>query len=442
MDNTEQISKIYQEYFNIDTVDCTVRSEIITPSMGQEFFDRARKKYLENLETHPNRAATAKKLYVSDKYIIYIQAVYSNIHLRDLQPGSSFYYPICTLEEIKKIECPRSAWDILLRIRADSAVDHPRTIRAFLKRREIHGDGWSLSGHYNSNEFDRYINKLPPVMAQKCKSLPAGYIPSREPHGYCLNTEFGQLIALSEPLKHFLYFMCIHMFGSQYEISEEDKFSAFLIASRAMLLTETSDYDLDPRGQLPQEFLVFVEKITADQLQFIIGHEYAHALLGHHAPGAISEAPTYMFSSKVNVGKWYNPSQQQEFDADAGSLLHAKYNDYECAEILNAATAFFLQLELFYTVSDYINPCHNPCQSHPDPIDRIWALRKAVSEKRGLPEHAFSDAELHQTIDGVKKIKAALIEEYLPFEIEKFEGYGSMYLPNLRSTPLVDRFDY
>lgn len=442
MQDIEEITKIYQDYFKIETDSCTVRSEVLTPSMGREAFDRARAKYLQHFKTHPNREATAKKLYVSEKYIIYLQAVYPNSDLHEITESNRFYYPICTREEIQRIQSPQNAYDLLLKIRADAIADHPRTTRTFLKRRDIHGDGWSLTGYYASSDFDRYIARLTPSQADLCASLPAGYVPSREPHGYCLNTEFGRLIAVSEPLKHFLYFMCINLFGSQFDIAEEDKFSAFMIAARAMLLTESPDFDLDPRCELPETFATFIEKVVDDQLQFIIGHEYAHALLGHHAGAQISEAPTYMFAPQGTAKKWYNPSQQQEFEADAGALLHPNYSDWECAEILNAATAFFLQLDLFYCISDFINPSINLYKTHPDPIDRIWALRKAVSEKRGLPEHAFPEEELSSAIERGKKIKQLLTQEFLPFQIEALEGYGSMYLPNHRGTPLADRFDY
>jgi hypothetical protein len=442
MYDLEEISSIYKNHFNIDVAKQIVRSEIITPKRNRDTFLRIKAEYEENFKSHPNRDETRKKLYVSDKYIIHIQAVFPISDLDGLKRESSFYYPICTIEEIKRIENPACSEDILLKIRAESIADHPRLVRIFLKRRELHGVTWSLTEHYSSGDFDQYIRKLPIEKAGICKTIPAGYAPSREPHGFCLNTEHGQLVVLSEPLKHFLYYMCIHMFGADFGIPNHDLRSAFIIAARAMLLTETPDYDLDPRSVLPVEARVFFESIVRDQLLFIIGHEYAHALLGHfESKSSIGEMPRGILPNG-EASKWYTPMQQQEFDADAASILQANYSEEECAHILNAATLFFLQLELYYAVSDYINPQHSPSKTHPDPIDRIWALRNTVIARRGIPSGAYSDDEVKAFIDGVTESRAWLEREFLPYEIELFERYGSVYLPTYTPPPLSDRFDY
>ena len=141
--------------------------------------------------------------------------------------------------------------------------------------------------------------------------------------------------------------------------------------------------------------------------------------------------------------KYFTPRQQQEFEADAGSILHAGYSDEECASILNGAVLFFLFLDIFYSVSDYINPPFNPSKTHPDPIDRLWALRNTVLKSRSISStNLFSDEEVCDWINHANAIKEHLTGELLPFGIEHFEMYGSNYFPTFRKKILFDRFDY
>ena len=440
----ESIASIYESYFGINIDTHCVRAEILTPTKDPEIFQHIKQQCEEHLKSHPNRESAAKGLYVSDQYIIHLQAVFPLSDLEGLQEESSFHYPICTVAEIKRIENPACAEDILLKIRAEDIADNPRLTRIFMKRRALYEGEWSLTGYYEAPDFHRYLRKLPAEKAEICKSISAGFAPSREPHGYCLKTELGKLVVVSEPLKHFLYYMYIFMFGGAYGVSRDDTFSAFMIATRAMLITEAPDFDLDPRStHLPEELRVIVDLVVKDQLQFIIGHEYAHALLGHHeASSAFGVTPKRFFSSSQVSQTWYTPSQKNEFEADAASILQATYRDDECADVLNGAILYFLQLELHYAVAHYINPQHNRSRTHPDPIDRIWALRKAVNDIKGLLQGAFTDEEVQCFINDLSVMKRWLEVEYLPFKIEFFEIYGSVYLEDSRGAPLVDRFDY
>lgn len=443
--SAEELSSVFEEYFGLDLAESVVRTEIILAKTDKERFDKTKAQYELNLVSHRNRVEAAKRLYITDEYILYLQTSFPRSVLSEVKEESGKYYPICTIDEIKRIERPGTADDHLLRLRADSIMEHPRLIRMFLKRRELRPKGWSLTSYYKTREFDRYISHLPEEKKAICRAIPAGYILSREPHGFCLNTEFGKVVVLSESLKHFLYFMNVFMYAELFELATDDGIAALIIAVRTMLLTETPDFDIDPRGDIPLKAKRYCERVVRTQLQFIIGHEYAHALLGHFDSLAkISDAPERMFMHGKNSSeKWYNPRQQQEFDADAGSLLQADYSDEECAHVINAATIFFAQLELYYAVSDYINPPFNPSSTHPSPIDRIWALRKTVSNARNISQELlYTDEEVGSIIAFVNDFNELMRKEVLPFSIEMFERYGSHYLPTYRGEPLSDRFDY
>ncbi|WP_423205428.1 hypothetical protein PGC34_11605 [Pseudomonas kribbensis] len=235
-------------------------------------------------------------------------------------------------------------------------------------------------------------------------------------------------------------------FKGQLEgMDAKDTQACLLIACRTMLLTESQDFDLDPRGELPPGIRNYCNVLVEDQVQFIIGHEFAHALLGHfgNAANLASNPELFSVSRSGHQEKFYTPRQHQEFEADAGSILHAAYSDQGCSSILNAAVLFFLYLDLFYAVSDYINPPFNPSSTHPDPIERINALRKTVLEARTADMSTlYSDQDVEDWIKWVSSVKDFLVNEVLPFEIDEFERYGSVYLPSYRTEVLFDRFDF
>lgn len=441
---SDKISNLLTSYFGIDISLYTAHFEVIIND-GGERYAAIKKEYERNLKEHPSREHTAKKLYVDDEFILHIQAIFLNSEIDELSPESKLYYPICTHDEIRRIEKVASAEDYLLKLRADYAAGDPRIARLFFKRRDDFKGDWSLTSYYDSYDFEEYINKLSKEKSELCRDCVAGYATSRDPHGLCINTQFGKVIVLSESLRHFLYYMNAFLMGPSDDWTDDDWSTCLFIAVRTMLLTETPDFDLDPRGALPSSIDQYCNRVVDDQIQFIIGHEYSHLLLDHFgAQAGFSSADEVLGVKPHNpTEKYFTPRQQQEFEADAGSILHADYSDEECASILNGAVLFFLFLDIFYSVSDYINPPFNPSKTHPDPIDRLWALRSNVFKFRAISStNLFSDEEVCDWINSANAIKERLTGELLPFGIEHFEMYGSNYFPTFRKKILFDRFDY
>lgn len=439
------LADILTSHFGFDLDLYSVHFEIIQRKDYGESYDAVRLEYERNLAEHPDREQAAKRLYVCEEFVVYILAVFLKSEVEGLASDSLFYYPVCTYEEIKSIENVSSAEDYLLKLRADYVADNSRLARIFLKRREVNIEDWSLTSYYDSYDFDKYINRLPKDKSDICRQIAAGYVLSRDPHGVCINTNFGKVVVLSESLRYFLFYMNVHLMGAGNGLSDDDWSACLFIAIRIMLLTETPDFDIDPRGALPASIEQYCNRIVDDQIQFVIGHEYAHALLDHFGPLASFSAASEVLYIKPEAltEKYFTPRQQQEFEADAGSILHADYSDEECASVLNGAVLFFLSLDVFYSVSDYINPPFNPSKTHPDPIDRLWALRRTVLESRKINcDDLYSDEDVFDWIESVRSLKRHLVEEMLPFGIEHFEMYGSNYLPSFRKEALFDRFDF
>jgi hypothetical protein len=443
--NLKEYDRIFREHFGLDLQNEIVHFEIIRKKSDTDKFERIRSQYFHNLRNHSLSEQAAKKLYVGDDIIIHIQYSFSRSEVNGIKKESWFYYPICSIDEILRIENPTTGADHLLKIRADAIADHPRLIRIFLSRRERYEKDWSLTNYYSDSRFDEYVKMLPAEYATKCSKIPAGFAFLCEPNGACIRTAGGDAIFISEALNHFLYYMNVFTFGEKWGIDISDRMSSLILAVRTMLQTEAPDFDLDPRGQLPSVIHEHCAHIVEYQLKYVIGHEYAHLLLGHFdntALTATSNAILLAHGSDFSA-TYYTPRQQQEFDADAGSILHANYTDVEAADVLDAATSFFLHLDLFYAFSDYINPRFGGVKTHPDPVSRIWALRKAVvSSKPELLARIYSDDHVKSAIEDVTKLKNQLVKEFLPYQIDRLEFYGSIYLPSYRIKEMHDRFDF
>ncbi len=344
------------------------------------------------------------------------------------------------------MQSPQNAEDYLLKLRADAIADNPRFIRIFLSRYNKKQAEWTLSSFYQNTAFSNYMRKLPQYYAEKCRDIPAGFAYLKEPNGACIKSEFGNVIVISEALEYFLFYMNVFIFSKGWEMPRDDALSAFVIAAKTMLRTEPLDFDLDPRESLPRKVKVECWRMVRAQINFIIGHEYAHLILGHLNGNAVKFDAFSMLgaasSSQDNL-KYYTPRQNQEFDADVGSILHADYDDVETATNLDAATIFFIALDVFYAVDDYINPPINLVKTHPDPLDRIWRLRDAVHLARpGSQEHSYPAEGIHSVISAMEIFKKFLVADLLPVQIEIFEDFQSVYLPSFRRRKLYDRFDY
>jgi len=411
-----------------------------------ESFDRARDEYRKNLQNHPNRHEVAKRLYVADDVIVYVRNRHPRSTFTEIDPSNIKYYPYCSIDEIKNIERMETSDDYLLKLRADAIANTPRSIRIFLSRHRKSSENWSLSKYYANPAFSKYMERLTPEHASECKKIPAGFAFLKEPNGACIKTKLGNIIVISETLEYFLFFMNIFIFAKIWDIPDRDRISSFVIATKTMLRTEPLDFDLDPRGTLPSAVEEQCWNMVRAQINFIIGHEYAHQILGHLGEGANGFDTFSMLGSAAlpeMESKYYTPRQSQELEADIGSILHAKYSDEETATNLDAATIFFIGLDIFYTVDAYINPPRNQIKTHPDPIDRLWSLRKKVHQARpGSKKYSYPEKDVTSLLKLMAAFKEHLVKKFLPVEIELLEDFQSVYLPSFRQKKLHDRFDY
>jgi hypothetical protein len=394
--------------------------------------------FKQKLETeYPHRKS---EFFLDDetKSITQIFAKFHRKEVEGLTEQQIGYYPLCNLEEIELLSNPTDAEDYLLKLRADEVNDHVRTTRTFYKLRQFYGERWNFTDYYHSKLFCQYIFLLPPELEEVCDQVTAGFINEPYANGCCTKTPFGNIILISYALKYFLYYGNLWAIAGSLKINQQDAFDALVISVRIMLGHESMDFEIDSRADLPKEIHERVQKLTDEQLKFIIGHEYAHHYLGHLDNDKLCD-----FKSLAEVDKHlgelkiYNYSQQNEFEADFYSINNIDRDDDIKGIYLEAATTFFFILDIYRCFNDAMNPAVGNYHTHPKPMDRIWELRGKLPETIG-----YTTEELNILIERNEELKTFLINDFISIYTDEIETYGSTYIEGFKVEKKSDRLDF
>lgn len=124
--------------------------------------------------------------------------------MEELEIQKMFYFPVCSKEEIERIFEVKNTADYLLKLRADTVVDHMRLFRVMRNRALRNEKDWTLTGAFNQLPFSKYVSSLPESQQKKCAPITAGFIFSNDPNGSCMRTEYGDIIVVSIALEYFL----------------------------------------------------------------------------------------------------------------------------------------------------------------------------------------------------------------------------------------------
>jgi len=436
----EEISRITRAQFGIEP---SMFADIETIYRADDpiMFDQMRSGFEAGLSAHSDPDGVLRKCFVGPDFAVFLLAAYPNDELQSIRPESRLYYPVCTYDEIRRIESPASAADILLKLRADEIAENVRLHRVFLRRRERTGSSWALSTHFSNGAFESYVSNLPDEKRQICESVAAGTAFLLQPNGICISTPWGTVVVVSESLEHYLYYMNFFLMTLDSKItSEEDASQALYIAIRTMMRTETPDFDLDPRGMAPEPLNERILSVVGAQIAFIVGHEYAH-IIGGHIKNIRMAVPEMASMKSKDRPKIYSPAQEQEFAADLGSMLNPEWSKEQLFPYVAAAHWFFYGLDLLEEVTEYLEPNRRPGQ-HPSARDRLRHLRaELVGRELFDEEKCGDDAALAHTfvrLDGVKQS----LRNILPKATDRLKVYGSQYLPSHRPGRLLDRIHY
>jgi len=357
----------------------------------------------------------------------------------------TFFDPICNRAEIERIFDVKNAQDYLLKIRAETIVDHMRLFRVYRNKALAKGKFWSLEKSFSTRHYESFLSHLSKENKEKCKEITYGNIFSNQTNGLIFRSTFGPIINISDSLQFFLKFMNLGLLEFNSKVPNSVRINAIRIAIRVMLQTEALDFYMDPRGIVPKDVAIGMEKSIPDQMLFIAGHEFAHHLCGHLSDERTDEIP--IFRAIIDDSKDYKPitsysqSQAEEFEADIVSIELPKYSSSKKKAVLEAALLWYSNLEIYEHFIHCAVPSRRSVQqSHPSAHDRYDFLLNNVVLPKNFNENYWND--YRKTIDAVKLIVENEVKNNLP----NYQFYGSLYLaaPNTewRGKELIDRKDY
>ncbi|MCQ2002357.1 hypothetical protein [Rhizobium sp. NRK18] len=347
-----------------------------------------------------------------------------------------FYRLASSREEFPRIVNPRTAEDELLRIQADAITNHTRIYRVMLARARSRGSNTLLTDEHRK-DFDEYISYLPEFEKLICEDIPCRYILTNNYEAMCLKVDNGKVIIVSEVLRYFLYFMNLGTISFDEKIPQGVRNSAIMIAIRTLLLSESLDFDLDPRGIVPDSINDQIERLVSWQMKFIIGHEYAHHILDHDAEDTLYACSSMRFCDGDDPGEWtgYLRRHTQEFDADSYSISAVEENRVR-DNLFVGGTSFLLALYVFETVAAVIDPSFLEINSHPSTVTRYRKLvALAPAETNSIMKEADSVTRMYDDI-------ADSLIAHFRRHPQAFTQYGSIYLDEWRGPILRDRIDY
>ena len=356
-----------------------------------------------------------------------------------------FFFPVCNKAEIERIFHVANGRDYLLKLRAETIVDHMRLFRVYRNKALAQEGNWSLEQSFDSTHYETYLATLSEANRRKCQAITYGNMFSNDPNGTIFQSPYGPLITISESLSFFLKFAHLALMEFDCEVPMHVRMNGLRIAVRVMLKTEAMDFLMDPRGILPKSVANTIHAPIHQQMEFIAGHEFAHYILGHISADAITNKP--IFHAITPHDKDYKPltvfshSQRQELDADLKALEFVEKDEAHRIALLDAALLWFACLDLYEAVSDAL--ClRNPCipSSHPSAKNRFEHLLANV-----LKPANYNVGQWSRIIETVETFKPLLLHD-ISTNIEMYEFYGSVYLdkPNTawRGKELIDRKDY
>lgn len=120
-----------------------------------------------------------------------------------------FYTPICNKEEFERIPNIETASDYLLKLRADTIVDHMRFFRVYRNKSLEQGDKWSLERSFIGYYFVNFKNQRPPELKKCEENITFGNIFSSEVNGLIFSTEYGIITTIGDSMRYFVEFMNI-----------------------------------------------------------------------------------------------------------------------------------------------------------------------------------------------------------------------------------------
>ena len=81
--------------------------------------------------------------------------------MNETEMQKMFFHPVCNKDEIERIFSVANATDYLLKLRAETIVDHMRLFRVYRNKALAKPNGWSLEQSFDSSHFHNFLDHIP-----------------------------------------------------------------------------------------------------------------------------------------------------------------------------------------------------------------------------------------------------------------------------------------
>lgn len=365
----------------------------------------------------------------------------------DLELERDWFRKICSESELERILNVQNAQDYILRMRAETIADNMRIYRVFLrivKYYEDKGWEWALEKYFTSYNYIDVLHHLDKEKEELCRQVSFGSIISNDPNGLIFETPYGICSTCSTVLKEFSKYSMLALLYLDDKVPMGVRMQAMRIAIRIMLQKESLDFEVDPRGIIPEDILQVINPIYPQQITFIAAHEYAHLINGDLKKGTVVKQAVlkahFKDETDYKMMNAYNVSQKQEFKADVNALTYPNWeSDWYC-RLYYSTMMWFASLAIYEAVEHTIFPPIG-YQTHPGAKARYQNLLE------NAPRPADFDKKLYtETIPELVGFWEQIMIQDVMEHFDLYEMYGSNYLaaPNTewRGRELVDRVDY
>ena len=372
-----------------------------------------------------------------------------NIEMKIESDSKLWYYSFAEDENrIKAISSPKCAADALDKKRADYIINHIRIMRLFIHKRgwyEFNNIKWDFRETFSNAHYEFFLKYLCDEDREKCNNITYGDMYCSKVNAFAYPDEkWGDFINVNVAIKYFSYFMLLALLEPlKYNVPKHIIKNALRIGLRTWLGCEALDFEMDPRGILPENIEKDIQNIIPFILVFISGHEFSHHLLGHCRKNNLRSIIMWGNNEKY-IQKIYNASQKEEFAADIGALEIPKYPDSVYENVFECSLIWFLIIDLAEYAMNVINPgFYEGYQTHPSAMERFNHIVKTARHTKHFSEQSYEKI-IEWSTELKKFIRDDISENY--GEIYDDELYGSLYLdlPNTewRGKELIDRVDY
>lgn len=194
----------------------------------------------------------------------------------NLELERNWFHKICSPSELERILNVQNAGDYILRLRAETIADNIRIYRVFLherKKYENMGWDWALEKYFTAYNYIDELHHLDKEKKDLCRQVSFGSIISNDPNGLIFETPYGIYSTCSTILKEFSRYSSLALLDLDDRVPMRVRMQAMRIAIRIMLQKESLDFEVDPRGIIPEDILKVINPIYPQQITFIAAHE-------------------------------------------------------------------------------------------------------------------------------------------------------------------------